>query len=302
MTKVLLVPGTRITCKILKWGRYKSKGCKGDGMMLGMWNSTGLSIIRNMNSQWAIANKSMERLSSGYRINRAADDPAGLAISEKMRAQIRGLGQASRNIQDGISLLQTAEGALNETHSILQRMRELSVQAASDTLTDSDRNLLGIEFDELKKEITRISTDTEFNTKTLLDGSQSSLKIQAGANAGQYIELTFGNMGAAAIGVNNLSISTREDAEKSIGELDKAINTVSSERSRMGAYSNRLEHAYNNAVNMEENLTAAESRIRDVDIAKEMMALTKANILLQVGQYVLSLHMQQARSILWLLK
>ncbi|MFB5086126.1 flagellin [Psychrobacillus sp. PGGUH221] len=270
--------------------------------MLGKWNSTGLSIIRNMNAQWAIANKSMERITSGYRINRAADDPAGLAISEKMRAQIRGLGQAARNIQDGISLVQTAEGALNETHSILQRMRELSVQAANDTLTDNDREQLGIEFEELKKEITRISTDTEFNTKKLLDGSQSSLKIQAGANAGQHIELTFGNMGAVSIGVNDLSISTREKADEAIGELDKAINKVSSERSRMGAYTNRLEHAYNNAVNMEENLTAAESRIRDADIAKEMMALTKANILMQAGQYVLRLHMQQAQSILQLLK
>ena len=270
--------------------------------MLGKWNATGLSIIRNMNSQWSIANKSMEQLSSGYRINRAADDPAGLAISERMRAQIRGLGQAARNIQDGISLVQTAEGALNETHSILQRMRELSVQASNDTLTDKDREQLAIEFEELKKEVSRISSDTEFNTKTLLDGSQSSIKIQAGANAGQHIELTIVNMGATNLGLDNISISTREDADKAIGELDKAINQVSSERSRMGAYANRLEHAYNNAVNMEENLTAAESRIRDVDIAKEMMTLTKANILMQAGQYVLSLHMQQAQSVLQLLK
>lgn len=275
---------------------------KDDDTMLGKWNATGLSIIRNMNTQWAIANKSMERISTGYRINRAADDPAGLAISEKMRAQIRGLGQAARNIQDGISLLQTAEGALNETHSILQRMRELSVQSANDTLTDNDRNQLALEFEELKKEISRISTDTEFNTKTLLDGSQTSIKIQAGANTGQHIELTIGNMGASAIGVDTLSISTRDAAENAIGELDKAINKVSSERSRMGAYTNRLEHAYNNAVNMEENLTAAESRIRDADIAKEMMALTKANILMQAGQYVLKIHMQQAQSILQLLK
>ncbi|MFJ7970140.1 flagellin [Psychrobacillus sp. NPDC096389] len=270
--------------------------------MLGKWNASGLSIIRNMNTQWAIANKSMERISTGYRINRAADDPAGLAISEKMRAQIRGLGQAARNIQDGISLLQTAEGALNETHSILQRMRELSVQSANDTLTDNDRSQLAIEFDELKKEISRIASDTEFNTKTLLDGSQSSLKIQAGANAGQQIELTIGNMGASAIGGDSLSISTRDGANNAIGQLDKAITKVSNERSRMGTYTNRLEHAYNNAVNMEENLTAAESRIRDADIAKEIMAMTKANILMQAGQYVLSMHMQQAQSILQLLK
>ncbi|MCZ8532060.1 flagellin [Psychrobacillus psychrodurans] len=270
--------------------------------MLGNWNATGLSILRNMNSQWAQVNKSMERISSGYRINRAGDDPAGLAISEKMRAQIRGLGQAARSIQDGISLVQTAEGALNETHSILQRMRELSVQSANDTLTDNDRDQLALEFEELKKEVTRISKDTEFNTKPLLDGPQTSLKIQAGANTGQYIELSFGNMGSTSIGIQDLSISTRDDADKAMGELDKAIQKVSNERSKMGAYANRMEHAYNNAVNMEENLTAAESRIRDVDIAKEMMALTKANILMQASQYVLSLHMQQAQGVLQLLK
>lgn len=269
--------------------------------MLGKWNATGLSILRNMNQHWSVANRAMERLSSGYRINRAADDPAGLAISEKMRAQIRGLGQAARNIQDGISLLQTAEGALNETHAILQRMRELGVQAASDTLTDEDRSLLNIEFEELKKEVTRISKDTNFNTKTMLDGTNSSINIQAGANAGQSIELLFGDMSGGSLGLTDLSISTRADAENSISGLDDAISKVSRERSRMGAYSNRLEHAYNNAVNMEENLTAAESRIRDADMAKEMMALAKANILMQASQYVLSLHMQQAQSVLQLL-
>lgn len=275
---------------------------KGVDRMLGKWNSTGLSILRNMNSQYAMVNKSMERISSGYRINRAGDDPAGLAISEKMRAQIRGLGQASRNIQDGISLVQTAEGALNETHSILQRMRELSVQSANDTLTNSDRDQIAIEFEELKKEVSRISKDTEFNTKPLLDGSQNFIKIQVGANAGQFIELSFGNMGATNIGIQSLSISTRDGADKAMEVLDKAIQKVSSERFKMGAYTNRMEHAYNNALNMEENLTAAESRIRDVDIAKEMMALTKASILMQANQYVLSLHMQQAQSVLQLLK
>lgn len=269
--------------------------------MLGKWNATGLSILRNMNNHWSVANRSMERLSSGYRINRAADDPAGLAISEKMRAQIRGLGQAARNIQDGISLLQTAEGALNETHAILQRMRELSVQAATDTLTDEDRSLLNIEFDELKKEVTRISTDTNFNTKTLLDGKNPSIHIQAGANAGQSIELLLGDMSGTSLGLNDLSIASRNGAVDAISGLDDAISKVSQERSRMGAYSNRLEHAYNNALNMEENLTAAESRIRDVDMAKEMMALVKANILMQASQYVLSMHMQQAQSVLQLL-
>lgn len=270
--------------------------------MLGIWQATGMNVIRNMTMQNNQVMRSMERLSSGMRINRAADDPAGLAISEKMRAQIRGLSMAGRNIQDGISLFQTAEGALNETHAILQRMRELSVQAANGTVTDSDREALSLEFVELKKEITRISKDTEFNTLPLLDGSRSSLKIQAGANAGQSIEFFIGDMSAETIGLSDASISSQSKANDAIGLLDNAIKNVSSERSRIGAYTNRLEHAYNNTLVMEENLIAAESRIRDVDIAKEMMALTKANILLQAGQYVLAMHMQQAQSVLQLLK
>ena len=270
--------------------------------LLGNWNAMGLNILRNMGMHNNQVMRSMERLSSGMRINRAADDPAGLAISEKMRAQIRGLQASQRNIQDSISLFQTAEGALNETHAMLQRMRELGVQAASDTLTDADRELLDIEFQELKKEIQRTSTDTEFNTIPLLDGSRTSFKTQAGANAGQSIEFSIGDMGVESLGLKDSSIATREAADKAIGELDGAIQKTSSERSRMGAYVNRLEHAYNNALTMEENLTAAESRIRDVDIAKEMMALTNANILLQASQYVLSLHMQQAQSVLQLLK
>lgn len=268
--------------------------------MLGQWNAAGLNILRHMNIHNAQAMQAMERLSSGLRINRAADDPAGLAISEKMRAQIRGLQVAQRNMQDGMSLLQTAEGALNETHAMLQRMRELSVQASNDTLTDADRRQLELEFQELKKEIVRTSKDTEFNTMPLLDGSRSSIRIQVGPNAGQAIEFSIGNMGD--LGLEDASIGTREEADKAIGLLDTAISSVSSERSKMGAYMNRLEHAYNNAQTMEENLTAAESRIRDADIAKEMMALTKANILLQAGQYVLAMHNQQAQSVLQLLR
>ncbi|WP_269135808.1 flagellin [Sporosarcina cyprini] len=268
--------------------------------MLGKWNATGLNIIRNMTMHNNQVMLSMERLSTGKRINRAADDPAGLAISEKMRAQIRGLQVAQRNIQDGISMVQTAEGVLNETHAILQRMRELSVQASNGTLSDKDRELLDQEFQQLKDEITRQAKQSEFNTKPLLDGSQTSIKIQAGANAGQTIDLNIGDL--RNLGLDDVSIATQEGANEAISKLDNAIDKVSSERSKLGAYANRLEHAYNNAMTMEENLTAAESRIRDVDIAKEMMALTKANILLQAGQYVLSLHMQQAQSVLQLLK
>lgn len=255
-----------------------------------------------MNRHLTISQRSLERISTGMRINRASDDPAGLAISEKMRAQIRGLNMAGRNIQDGISLLQTAEGALNETHSILQRMRELSVQAANDTLTDEDRKALALEFEQLKEEVSRISKDTQFNTMPLLDGSKDSIHIQAGANAGQSIKLSFGDMSAEALGISDLSIADRKKAEEAMTGLDNAIQKVSSERSKMGAYMNRLDHAYNNVLTMEENLVAAESRIRDADLAKEMMNYTKSLILLQANQYVMRLHMHQAYSVLQLLK
>ncbi|MEE3807576.1 MULTISPECIES: flagellin N-terminal helical domain-containing protein [Lysinibacillus] len=272
--------------------------------MLGKWSATGMSILNNMNRHQSAMSKAMLRISSGYRINSAADDPAGLAISEKMRSQIRGLNMAAKNIQDGISLVQTAEGALNETHAMIQRMRELAVEAANDTLTDDDREKLELEFQELKKEIQRLSTDTEFNTKTLLNGDHetNSIKIQAGANAGQHIELFINGMGSEALGLKDVSIATREDADKAISSMDEALKRVSNERSRLGAYQNRLEHAYNANVNTAENLQAAESRIRDADIAKEMMNMVKAQILMQASQYVLAMHMQQAQSVLKLLE
>lgn len=270
--------------------------------MLGSWQTMGLNILHNMYRHQSQIQLSMERLSSGLRINRAADDPAGLAISEKMRAQIRGLSMAARNIQDGISMFNVAEGSLQETHAMLQRMRELSVYAANGTLTPSDREALSLEFEELKKEVTRLSKDTEFNTMPLLDGSRSSIRIQAGANAGQSIAFSIGDMSASAIGIQNASLAKQESSNEAIGLLDDAIQRVSSERSRIGAYVNRLEYAYHNTLTMEENLTAAESRIRDVDIAKEMMALTKANILMQASHYVFAMHTQQAYSVLQLLK
>ncbi|MEC1302469.1 flagellin N-terminal helical domain-containing protein [Lysinibacillus capsici] len=272
--------------------------------MLGKWSATGMAIMNNMNRHYGAMSKAMLRISSGYRINSAADDPAGLAISEKMRAQIRGLNMAAKNIQDGISLVQTAEGALNETHAMIQRMRELAVEAANDTLTDDDRKKLDLEFQELKKEIQRTSTDTEINTKTLLNGDYETngIKIQAGANEGQSIEIFINGMGSEALGLKNASIATREDAEKAMSSMDEALKRVSNERSRLGAYQNRLEHAYNANVNTAENLQAAESRIRDADIAKEMMNMVKAQILMQAGQYVLAMHMQQAQSILKLLE
>lgn len=271
--------------------------------MLGHWSATGMSILNNMNRNWSHANKALLRISSGYRINSAADDPAGLAISEKMRAQIRGLNMASKNIQDGISLVQTAEGALNETHAMMQRMRELAVQSANDTLTDEDRKQIDLEFQQLKEEITRTAHQTEFNTRKLLNGDYESnaLKIQVGANAGQTIEIFINGADAGTLGIASLDITSHENANEAISALDDAIQKVSENRSRLGAYQNRMEHAYNNTVNTAENLTAAESRIRDADIAKEIMNFTKASILAQAAQYVLSLHMQQAQSVLQLL-
>lgn len=277
----------------------------GGGNMLGLWYAQGNMILRNMNTHWGVTSKALQRLSTGYRINSAADDAAGLAISEKMRAQINGLNAAGKNIQDGISLIQTAEGALNETHAILQRMRELSIQAANGTWTDEDRQLMDLEYQQLKEQINMTANDTEFNTRKLLNGDyeQTALKIQVGANSGQTIDLMIGNMSLDGIGLSDTSsIATQEEAEQSISALDDAIKAVSMERSKMGATQNRLSHAYNVTMNTHENLTAAESCIRDADIAKEMMNFTKETILQQAAQYALSLHMQQAYSILQLLK
>lgn len=245
--------------------------------------------------------KTLEKLSSGLRINRAADDAAGLAISEKMRAQVRGLNQAIRNAQDGISLIQTAEGALNETHAILQRMRELAVQAATDTNKDEDRTLLQEEVTALLAEVDRIATDTEFNAQVLLKGTFSAaaaaLKIHVGANSGQAIKINIGNMQATAIGkvtnstissLADVDISTQVSADMSITTIDKAIEDVATERAKMGALQNRLEKTINNLGVTVENLAAAESRIRDVDMASEMMEFTKHQILLQASTAMLA--------------
>ena len=371
------------------------------------------------------ATKNMEKLSSGLRINRAGDDAAGLAISEKMRGQIRGLDMAAKNSQDGISLIQTAEGALNETHSILQRMRELSVQAANDTNTDADRVELQKEVKELLSEVTRIGNNTEFNTKTLMNGDlaakatgtianatevgsvaiaelgslkdtetftiaqtvnygteatggandgalidvefeieladgtkatgtltkaqldegktsvdvtvgdskftvklddaatlkdssgngvgtatatdtltfdDNALSFQIGANANQTMRLDLNDMRSEALGIDGIDISTSAGAQTAITALDSAIQTVSAERSKMGANQNRLEHTINNVGASSENLTAAESRIRDVDMAKEMMEMTKNNILQQAAQAMLAQANQQPQGVLQLLR
>jgi flagellin len=372
-------------------------------------NIAALNTYRQLGAANNAQMKSMEKLSSGLRINNAADDAAGLAISEKMRGQIRGLDMAAKNAQDGISLIQTAEGALNETHSILQRMRELAVQSSNDTNNEVDRKELQKEFNQLIDEIDRISNNTEFNTKTLLDGSFSG-KFHIGANEGQSIELSITNMGTSNIGQgskvtflsddaidvtstdfslttatytitdaegndhtvtldqnyadkdavvtainsqlagtgieaqldgNNIDlfsektfkvdstdasqntvttgamlstlkvdtdtatsggILTQADADKAITSVNNAIEKVSAERSKLGAYQNRLEHTINNLNTSSENLTAAESRIRDVDMAKEMMNQTKNSILAQAAQAMLAQANQQPQGVLQLLR
>lgn len=404
-------------------------------------NMNALNAHRNMTSNTSAAGKSMEKLSSGLRINRAGDDAAGLAISEKMRGQIRGLDQATRNSQDGISLIQTAEGALTETHSILQRMRELSVQSANDTNVNADRTAIQDEMDQLTKEVDRIANNTEFNTQKLLDGSFSG-QFQIGANAGQSMDLSVGKMDAASLGltgsvtakedvaiatlkdgsyklsgtavydekgntvgtftagtisdsagnkiadinkdkleagtmikvsggkatingaitgeaknlsageykviaggsitkddkivgkvsgtslvindkeivntdlgvtssavtsgfaftINGVNASTREQASGSITAINTAIESVSQQRSKLGAVQNRLEHTINNLGTSSENLTAAESRVRDVDMAKEMMNFSKNNILQQAAQAMLAQANQQPQNVLSLLR
>jgi len=388
-------------------------------------NVAALNTYRQLSTNGTNQQKSIAKLSSGLRINSAADDAAGLAISEKMRGQIRGLEMASKNAQDGISLIQTAEGALNETHSILQRMRELAVQAANDTNNGNDRKEIQKEINQLIEELDRISTDTEFNTKTLLDGSltlkldgeltnttyadsvkvtdvgdlttgatidvtqtvtydaesttgandgefqkivfeitvsgasaatvafskadldggttskeitignskfaidvkdasalatstgngavaetsedsltleDNSLTFHIGANDGQKLKLGLSDMSSTALKVNSIDVTTQANADAAIKTIQEAIDDVSSERSKLGAYQNRLEHTINNLSTSSENLTAAESRIRDVDMAKEMMEFTKNNILSQAAQAMLAQANQQPQGVLQLLR
>lgn len=371
-------------------------------------NIAALNTYNRLASNNTQTSKSLEKLSSGLRINRAGDDAAGLAISEKMRGQIRGLDQASRNSQDGISLIQTAEGALTETHSILQRMRELAVQASTDSNTDNDRTELQKEVNQLVKEIDRISNTTEFNSQKLLDGSKSnvvkkaesaeilasntkeytvsgattiaadktylikvgnetatagtfnytitdsagntitsatiadtatsltvatgvtlnfsakaisagdsvaivarqavtagtdqSFAFQIGANSTQTIGVDVGDMSSTALKVNDVKIDNQKAAEASITAIEQALRDVSAERSKLGAFQNRLEHTINNLGASSENLTAAESRIRDVDMAKEMMNFQKNNILSQAAQAMLAQANQQPQGVLQLLR
>ena len=272
-------------------------------------NMNAMNAHRNMGVNNNNAAKAMEKLSSGLRINRAGDDAAGLAISEKMRGQIRGLDQASRNAQDGISLIQTAEGALNETTNILQRMRELSVQAANDTNATTDRVAIKTELTALRSEISRIAETTKFNGKGVINSgaSQIELNIQVGANSGEMITIQLENMRATAVGVttdlvSNVGSGSAADANKLTSAIDKALVTVSTQRAKFGAIQNRLEHTIKNVDNTSENLQAAESRVRDVDMAKEMMNYSKNNILNQAAQSMLAQANQQPQNVLNLLR
>ncbi|PFW80084.1 flagellin [Priestia aryabhattai] len=266
-------------------------------------NITALNTYRQYNTANNAQAKSMEKLSSGQRINNAADDAAGLAISEKMRGQIRGLDQASRNAQDGVSMIQTGEGALNETHSILQRVRELAVQSSSDTNTADDRAEIQKEVNDLVSEVDRISDDTEFNTQKLLNGEGGTFTFQIGANKDQTIDVTFASMKASDLGIDGLDLGTdASTSSTAIETIDGAIKKVSDERAQLGAKQNRLEHTINNLNASSENLTASESRIRDVDMAKEMMEQTKNSILSQASQAMLSQANQQPQNVLQLLR
>ncbi|MBS4219327.1 flagellin [Bacillus sp. FJAT-49711] len=266
-------------------------------------NIQALNAYRNLSQTMASTSKSLEKLSSGLRINRAADDAAGLAISEKMRSQIRGLGMAERNALDAVSLIQTAEGALNETHSILQRMRELSVQAANGTLENDDRDSIQLEIDQLIEEVDRIAKKTEFNGKVLIDGTNTeNFKFQIGPNNEDTLEVELDGMTADELKITGLKVNTADDAGKAIDTLDEAIKLVSDQRAKLGAYQNRLEHTVTNLQTANENLTAAESRIRDLDMALEMTNFTRNNILNQAGQAMLAQANQLPQGILQLLQ
>ena len=270
-------------------------------------NLTAMNSNRMLGLTTSSQAKSTEKLSSGYRVNRAADDAAGLAISEKMRRQIKGLTQASRNAQDGISCVQTAEGALTEVHSMLQRMNELSIKAANGTNTKADREAVAQELSALVVEIDRVSTSTQFNTQNLLNGEFTGKKLQVGAASGTAyeIDIHISKMNASSIGIvaNDIKVgdSTGAAAKTLIAKVTKAIASVSKQRSALGAIQNRLEHTIDNLDNVVENTTSAESRIRDTDMASEMVNYSKNNILAQAGQSMLAQANQSNQGVLSLL-
>ncbi|MDI3340319.1 MAG: flagellin [Sphaerobacter sp.] len=282
-------------------------------------NVAAMDAQRNLGLSALSMQKAIERLSSGLRINRAADDAAGLSISEKMRAEIRGLRQAVRNAQDGISLVQTAEGALNEVHDILQRMNELALQGANSTLSQDDRTAIKSELDQLVAEIDRIANVTDFNGITLFNvtaGTTVELQIGSGTTTNERLTMTIksvlttdignvGGTGPASLNAAVTALGTTLDANtfRSVADsVAKAINDVSGIRSSLGAYQNRLEHTINNLNVAVQNLSASESRIRDADMSAEVVALTRAQILQQAGTAVLAQANQAPQMVLSLLR
>jgi len=264
-------------------------------------NLNAMIATNQMSKNTALAGSSMEKLSTGLRITKAGDDAAGLAVSEKMRAQIRGMEQAERNVQDGISMVQTAEGALEEAGNIAQRMRELGVQAGNDTLSDEDRTKVKAELTQLQDEMSKIATETKFNGKQLLNKTGVSFTIQAGANS-ETRKIATADLSSIANGLSTISVSSSTDAQSFITKVDSALKSINDARSDLGAMQNRLEYTANNLTTSTENLTAAESRIRDVDVAKEMVTLSKLNILNQASQAMVSQAKQQPESVSQLLR
>ena len=266
-------------------------------------NLTAMNSNRMLNLTTATQSKSTEKLSSGYKVNRAADDAAGLAISEKMRRQVRGLTQASANAQDGISAVQTAEGALGEVHDMLQRMNELAVKASNGTNKSTDRQFIDSEVQALKSEITRVATTTTFNEQCLLNGSFTGKELQVGAEneAAQRITISISEMSATTIGLSSTSVDTSDTAKKAIEDIKTALASVSKQRSDLGAVQNRLEHTIKNLDNVVENTTSAESAIRDTDMASEMVKYSNNNILAQAGQAMLAQANQSNQGVLSLL-
>ncbi|GBU21324.1 flagellin [Fibrobacteres bacterium R8-0-B4] len=273
-------------------------------------NVPGINAQRNLTETLLSGANAKQKLASAMRINTAADDAAGLSISEKMRGQIGGLEMASKNSSDTVSLIQTAEGALTESHSILQRMRELAVQSSNDTYTDSDRGELQAEVKQLQSELTRIGNTTEFNTKALLNGSADgteeelgdAIMTQTGANSGQNMFLGIGDMRAGALGVDGVNVGTRDGAAAAIAVLDSAIETVSHQRGALGAVQNGLEHTVRSIDVAAENTQAAESRIRDSDMAKAVLENTTNNIKRQVSLAMVAQANQKQQNVMSLFK
>lgn len=267
-------------------------------------NLTAMNTNRQLGITTKAQSKSTEKLSSGYKVNRAADDAAGLTISETMRSQIRGLNKASENAQNGISLIQTAEGALNESHSILQRMNEIATQAANDTNTSNDRQAIKEELNALSSELDRIQSTTQFNTMNLLDGSFQNKNLQVGALEKQNIAISISKMSASSLGVKaaDLVVSSFDKAGSTMTLIQKAIQKVSTQRSKLGALQNRLEHTINNLDTTSENTQSAESLIRDTDMASQMVDYSKNQILAQAGQAMLAQANQSTQGVLSLLQ